>query len=138
MRRSFLLTKKAKKYFISKYPVLIYKKGSVQKIKAEAMVFNSQSQKHCDNFESCLQSIKEMPIPKTHAAKAPYCRNFGDLWKQLEQKEAIGVVWHTKHYVCLEVTWKGVYCSRRATVLGDAHIRGILIEALIKSRKKHA
>ena len=99
------------------------------------MPTNTQSPKHYDNFESCLQSIRGLAIPKTHASKAPYCRNFGDLWRHLEKKDAVGIVWHTQHYVCLEVTWKGVYCSRRAAVLGTAHIRGILIEALIKSTK---
>jgi len=90
-------------------------------------------------FSILLYTLVGEKLPPTYkgvAAKkiSQDCVTFVDLWRHIQgKKEAVAVLWTAEKLQHLEITWKGAFYSRAAYTISRKHLRGVLLEILIKS-----
>lgn len=90
-------------------------------------------------FSILLHTLVGEKLPPTYRGVATKkiskeCVSFVDLWRHIqEKKEAVAILWQAGKLEHLDITWKGVFYSRAAPIIKKAHLRGVLLEILIKS-----
>ena len=90
-------------------------------------------------FSILLYAMVGEKLPPTYKGIArqkvsPDCLTFADLWRHIqEENEAVAVLWASKTLEHLEITWKKAYYTRAAPEITRKHLRGLLLEILVKS-----
>ena len=90
-------------------------------------------------FSILLYAMVGEELPPTYkplAAKkiSKECVTFVDVWRYVQEKnEAVAVLWASKTLEHLEITWKKAYYTRAAPEITRKHLRGLLLEILVKS-----